>query len=271
MWTIIDPPKYHNYNKNNNNNNEQVAVEWGDDVGHCNFRQKSGIFFVLMVTINIVSELITIWMAYKTRHIREDLSDSKRIFQVLVAHLVLNACLGSILVAIEIMTMMMMKSARSEDSNDEDDNVITIGSSNVVVTALLWMVLSFLVPVASIGFLIIPKAYYIYYETKYGQLPNGVQISGAGGGGTVKGIPITTPTIATIATEMTCNNHHHHHHSTLQPPRISTEFMRMEDEKDMIENSTALLTTMTMELPTIQIIDNNNNDAMEEANTNTIT
>jgi hypothetical protein len=70
---------------------------------------------------------------------------------------------------------------------------------------------------------------------------------------------------------MTCNNHHHHHHSTLQPPRISTEFMRMEDEKDMIENSTALLTTMTMELPTIQIIDNNNNDAMEEANTNTIT
>jgi len=112
LWTAIDPPTYisGSNNSNNYNNNDQDRVEWGTG-GHCNYRQKNGLFFTLMITINIISQLIAVWMAYKTRYIREDVSDSKRIFQVFLAHLLSNTCLGSILVAIEltIMTRGVMK------------------------------------------------------------------------------------------------------------------------------------------------------------------
>jgi len=235
LWTAIDPPKY-NSGSNNYiyNSNDQDQVEWGRG-GHCNYRQKNGLFFTLMVTINIISQLIAVWMAYKTRHIREDVSDSKQIFQLFQTHLLLNTCFGSILVAIEL-TMM----ARGGDE--------TIGSA--IIVNLLWTALSFLVPMATVGFLIIPKAYHIYYETKFGQLPNGVRISGAGGGVTVVGISTTTTT--------TYNEHHNQPRRSNNNVRaaataeLTTEFIRVEDGKDI--KNLPLLTTAT-ELPTIQMTD----------------
>ena len=78
VWTIVNPPTW-----------ERLLDE--DDVdkgtfGHCDVDMWWTLPLDLLVTVAVVTAL---WMSLHTRHLPEDISDSRRVFQTLVAHAII--------------------------------------------------------------------------------------------------------------------------------------------------------------------------------------
>ena len=79
-WTIVDPPSFVREDYNN-------ILEIGEgSVGFC----EENLWFSIPVDIIVLLAVaLSFWMSTKTKHIPEDISDSKRVFQTLMSHLIL--------------------------------------------------------------------------------------------------------------------------------------------------------------------------------------
>ena len=123
--------------------------------------------------VRFLCQGITIWMSYKTRKIREDISDSRRIFQTVVFQILLS-----------VPFVLLLNGVLVIDNN---------GGSSIYVFEFMY---SFLLAVSSVGFLILPKIHCVYYEQRHGSLPAYAR--------TVGGVHVST-TIA-LTTNSNSNN-----------------------------------------------------------------
>jgi hypothetical protein len=76
-WTIAYPPTWKRVTSDGEDNNT---------FGFCELSTTFAITLDLLITVAVVTAL---WMSCKTRHLPEDISDSRRVFQTLTAHLVI--------------------------------------------------------------------------------------------------------------------------------------------------------------------------------------
>jgi len=105
-------------------------------------------------TLMIVTQGIVIWMAFKTRNISEAIVDTKRVYQLMICQMVL------------FIPYMLLSYG-----------VIPMGKWYY----MLDLFLPFLYSVTSVGFLICPKLYYVWYEKhNNGELPDGAITLGVG-------------------------------------------------------------------------------------------
>ena len=161
-WTIVDPPTWeqHAFSISGIEGDEIGATFTIQTIGFCD----TGVSFSYSLTgLTALAVLSALIMAWKTRNIREDLTDSRRIFQTLLCHFLLFlVVIGG-----------------------------TIGSVFLESYALYYFstdVASFLSNFATLALLIVPKIYYVVYERKTGELParaktgQGIQQIGLGQG-----------------------------------------------------------------------------------------
>jgi len=102
----------------------------------------------------VMCRVVVIWMAYQTRNIPEDLVDTKRVYYLMVCHIALY------------IPYLLLK-------------------YGVIPSGMFYhyfeIVFPFLMSVTSVGFLVFPKVYCVFYQKKYGRLPNSVRSTFTGG------------------------------------------------------------------------------------------
>lgn len=169
-WTIQDPPNW----------STQAPVDtfgdgWHDEsVSIC--VEGSSIYFFATATLFFVAVGIALWMAWKTRHVREDISDSRRVCQALGAHVVL-LILGFIL---SIVASVLQNATVYYASNFF---LVIVGS------------------LTTVSFLVVPKIYYVRYEEKVGHLPD--NMCSVGGNVHITGVMILDSQTEGAAATMT--------------------------------------------------------------------
>lgn len=132
-------------------------------------------FNIATLAVVIICQAITIWMSYKTRKIREDISDSRRIFQTVVFQILI--CFPYTLVV---------------------NGAFTNADGTFVF--LYEAMYPFLMSVSSVGFLVFPKIHCILYQRKFGQLPSYARTIGGG-----VHVSITSSSLRTNSTPITRN------------------------------------------------------------------
>lgn len=163
-WTAIDPTKYE-------------LIELGDDpdkvVGSCtlftlhyyysankSFNKWNIIFVSALEALILIVSIILAILSYKIRHVNPELGDSKRIFRLTLYCFINDIVLITITGTSRVWKM------------DEATKFVFV---NTV------FILKFILDsVAIIGFIILPRIYYIWYEHKHGHLPERVQMIGRG-------------------------------------------------------------------------------------------
>jgi hypothetical protein len=157
-WSTINP------------SNKYIFGEFFDtDIasGYCEIVTIAGLvsaslayLYALQALILIVQLILTI-LAWKIRNLNQELGDSKRIFKLVLFQFICHA-----IVTADIVFFHLMQN-------------ITIVKS---VFCLQFLMYSF----STIGFMILPRLYYVWYEYRYGHLPEYVVMIG-GGTTTVRG------------------------------------------------------------------------------------
>jgi hypothetical protein len=140
-WTIQNPPR------------------WGSDVfysmddgtatvsyGICS--SGTGLYSFAMSMLLILSMVIALWMSCKTKNIREDISDSRRVCQTLCCQLIFG-----------LLTLVMVVVAYTL----QNITLLQLTDAIVILSSL-----------TAIGFLVVPKIYYVRFELKTGHLPEGL-------------------------------------------------------------------------------------------------
>lgn len=97
-----------------------------------------------LITIAII---LVVWMAYQTRNIPEEIVDTKRVYYLMVCHL-----------AIYVPYLLL------------EYGVIPSGR----LYHYLGCIVPFLFSITSVGFLVFPKVYYVFYFKRHGRLPDSV-------------------------------------------------------------------------------------------------
>mmetsp|Transcript_50179 Transcript_50179/g.121580 ORF Transcript_50179/g.121580 Transcript_50179/m.121580 type:complete len:478 (+) Transcript_50179:523-1956(+) len=144
-WTIVDPPTWEQqyFAMSMTESDAAAATFTIQTIGFCD---TGGTFSYILIGLSTLSLLSALIMACRTRNIREDLTDSRRIFQTLLCHfLLLLVSVGG-----------------------------SIGSTFLESYALYYFstdVTGFLSSFATLALLIVPKIYYVVYEKKTGTLP----------------------------------------------------------------------------------------------------
>ena len=145
---------------------KNLCTAYCENIGAADYDSASlPILYAIQVLILIVQLTLTI-LAFKIRHLNQELGDSKRIFR-----LVLFQFIWHTLVTV-IMSFGMI------------DNITIVK----IVFSLQFLMYSF----STIGFMILPRIYYVWYEYRYGHLPEYVVMIG-GGRTIVHGIDATSP------------------------------------------------------------------------------
>ena len=128
----------------------------------CQSQNKSDRIFsnVIFGLIGCVSVAVTI-LAWKIRHINEELGDSKRILWLSV-YLFCFAIIHSILLILPIIP-----------------NIENVKIQLAVLDAYDTLK-SFLISIGIMSFIVLPRIYCVWYEYKHGHLPAGVEMIGAG-------------------------------------------------------------------------------------------
>ena len=128
----------------------------------CQSQNKSDRIFsnVIFGLIGCVSVAVII-LAWKIRHINEELGDSKRILWLSV-YLFCFAIIHSILLILPIIP------------NIENVKI------QVAVLDAYDTLKSFLISIGIMSFIVLPRIYCVWYEYKHGHLPEGVEMIGAG-------------------------------------------------------------------------------------------
>jgi hypothetical protein len=152
-WTITSPPYY----KRQTINGLDGELH---SIGVC-FYDDGGIYEVMLTLVLVFCISIAFWMSLKTRNVPEYLSDSRRVSQTLLGHLVLVIIKFIVNVALVICTTSSTMSAAD----------ISSLNAGAYISSVFY---EFFLAMISIGFLVIPKIYYVRYEQVHGELPKGV-------------------------------------------------------------------------------------------------
>ena len=164
-WTVASPP-YFKQGTTTGLDGELYSV------GICYFKD-GGTYQLVLTIIFVFSISVALWLSLKTRKLPEALSDSRRVWQTLIVNLIL----GMILFVINLIFVAVPLSSASASDNATSSNS---SSTSVPVNSLhTGIYLSnvfyqFFAAMTSIGFLVIPKIYYVRYEQIHGNLPAGV-------------------------------------------------------------------------------------------------
>jgi hypothetical protein len=152
-WTITSPPYY---------KRETLTGLDGElhSIGTC-FYDDGGIYEVMLTLVFVFCVSIAFWMSLKTRNVPEYISDSRRISQTLLGHLIL------VFIKCIFNVALIIYSASSTASAADISSL----NAGVYVSTVFY---EFVVAMISIGFLVIPKIYYVRYEQVHGELPKGV-------------------------------------------------------------------------------------------------
>ena len=133
-------------------------------VGCVSINEKGSIIFETTLLVVVTLLIIGImWLACKIRNINEEIGDSRRIFRLLLLMLI-NSILYNTVINIVYRTNI--------------SGLGTLGRSSIVFTANI--LVNFVFVMGSIGFLILPRMYYVWYERVHGHLPESVQMFGGG-------------------------------------------------------------------------------------------
>jgi len=170
--TILDPPYWDSQNIVLLNHNGVAEHESVQNIGEC--RSKSEITDHTMANVNnfiklnhgwiqgaitflhVLSWGIVLYMAWLTRNLPEDISDSRRVFQALAT----NCCVYVTLILLAIIGFV-------------------VGNTQLMVIAE--GIFSFALAFVFVGFLVSPKFYYMWYAKRHdGNLPPGVRDSTRG-------------------------------------------------------------------------------------------
>ena len=142
-WTIQDPPVYgivafDDSYANNNNDNPQSSKK---TMKMC---YRNPIYNNIMIAFMVLSGIVALWMAWKTKHVREDLSDSHRVTHTIICHLI-----------VDLMAAVVLVPAAK-----------VVESFTLLTTTLV--VGGFLTAMAPLVFVIFPKLYCAYVEETTG-------------------------------------------------------------------------------------------------------
>ena len=115
---------------------------------------------ITMFTIDIIISLGILVLAWKVRNTNEEISESRKIFILIILGVVLD------------IAILVLDYALIPEIEDKQINLFLIIS---IITTIV--VLKSLLP---IWFLICPRMYYVWYEYKHGHLPESVIVPGIG-------------------------------------------------------------------------------------------
>ena len=115
---------------------------------------------IAMFTIDIIIGLGILVLAWKVRNTNEEISESRKIFILIILGVVLD------------IAILVLDYALIPEIEDKQINLFLIIS---IITTIV--VLKSLLP---IWFLICPRMYYVWYEYKHGHLPESVIVPGIG-------------------------------------------------------------------------------------------
>ena len=115
---------------------------------------------IAMFTIDIIIGLGILVLAWKVRNTNEEISESRKIFILIILGVVLD------------IAILVLDYALIPEIEDKQINLFLIIS---IITTIV--VLKSLLP---IWFLICPRMYYVWYECKHGYLPESVIVPGIG-------------------------------------------------------------------------------------------
>jgi hypothetical protein len=157
-YTILDPPQWTRQDLDGD-----PLLKEGSSFGLCSSEPGYTIAMDVLIVISIILALI---LACRTREkLPEDLTDARRVTQTLCAHFIL-AVVGVILAIAAVVV---------------DSNLLLYIS--VVFVAILSSLFS-------VAFLSIPKMYYVYYQKRTGEMPEGLRR-----GGNVRVSGLSTPSL----------------------------------------------------------------------------
>ncbi|VEU40467.1 unnamed protein product [Pseudo-nitzschia multistriata] len=169
-WTVSSPPYY-----------EREIVVGNDgkiySVGIC-YYEDGGIYQLVLTTMFLASATVVYWLSLRTRKLPETLSDSRRITQLLLSHLIMGLF---VLVTNLVMTLEMTTEVFGAQS-DAESNARNLVRAGAFLTNVFYQ---FLFGMTSVGFLVVPKIWYVRYEHVHGRLPSGIH-KVAGGRVTVR-------------------------------------------------------------------------------------
>ena len=131
----------------------------------CITHNKLHIIFTNVINglIGCVSIAVTI-LAWKIRHINEELGDSKRILSLAVYEFFLFAIIGNTLNVVLLPHIYNMENLKIQ----------------LAVLDAYDTIYSFLLAIGSISFIVLPRIYFVWYEYKHGHYPEGVEMIGTG-------------------------------------------------------------------------------------------
>ena len=145
-WSIVEIPKW-------------VIFEYDDgkSFGLCDYTATGQLkFLISLVLLIFVSAVLGAQMAYRARKLPQELTDVNQIFQIYCCHLVIIIIFGSLYIIARVLQL-----------------------PTALVTANV--LLAICESIASVGPLMVPKMYYIWYEHNHnGELPEGVTMIGRG-------------------------------------------------------------------------------------------
>lgn len=95
----------------------------------------------------VISQIVVIWMAYQTRNIPEEIVDTKRVYYLMLCHFILYV------------PYLLL-----------EYGVVPCKKAYHYIS----LILPFLFSVTSVGFLVFPKVYYVFYFKRHGKLPDSV-------------------------------------------------------------------------------------------------
>jgi hypothetical protein len=143
-WTIRDPPIFGIVAFEDNNNSKTMKMCY-----------RNPFYNNISISFMIVSGVIALWMAWKTKNVREDLSDSNHVTHTIISHLMIG------LIAVLLLHISHL-----------------LKSFTLWTTTMVGAV--FLIAMAPLSFVVLPKVYHARVEAKTGKLPNGLDIIGRG-------------------------------------------------------------------------------------------
>ena len=113
--------------------------------------------------INILLQIAILVFAWKLRNFSEEIGESKRIFHLSCFHL------GNCALHWAIYILVLQVNVFGVD----EKTIVDVGEISMQVT---W----FLYEVSSVGFLVLPRMHYVWYEYKHGHLPEHLEVFGGG-------------------------------------------------------------------------------------------
>jgi hypothetical protein len=157
-YSIVDPPVWERdvfvaYDDDYWNEWDDVLPGETKVYGHCVFPYG---YEDVLFALALLSSFLCLCMSWKVRKIPEEISDGRRIFQSILAQIVIAA------VGLSIGYII-----------GGDDGRISLVIGMELLVSFLWVL-------AVICLVIVPKMYFVWFEWKHGQLP--ANIRGVGGG-----------------------------------------------------------------------------------------